>query len=427
MTRAAFKKTQLDHVIDIILEAGGDPDHVFHRIADFYPADNVQDYVNIDRNELDNMNLTKSTSTNPLTITHFMKKRILSLKGFWQCWGHNTTMDWTTLTLQNSEEYLVTDSDPVTTPTATTPPVGAMALVDVPAITSTVTTAMLAPTPTSRTDTFMKNKGGADDVKPLKEPKQWNTWQHTFLLIAHAYDFKDFTNISYVPDPVDTDACIVFELQKKFTFGILVTMIKESSALPIVHKYSDPNATHYSDAKLLYDDLVSQYTKGLTGSQRLEIIERELDELCLDTKWGKTCKSFLNMVDNCLKDHQGIALDPMQFPNPWYITCLNRTLEPHTTLYQYIVNHQLQATSIANHLGTTSATTTSYESHVETIWILSTTPTAKPFKKRIVARLCKPNFRKLGGKDMQDVRPIQEDVVIMQSHYMFGMDCITWI
>ena len=123
---------------------------------------------------------------------------------------------------------------------------------------------MLAQAPTSRTDMFIKNKGGADDVKLLKEPKQWNTWKCTFLLIAHAYDFKDITSISYAPDPVNTDACTVFELQKKYAFGILVTTIKESSALPIVHKYSDPNAIHYGDAQFLYDDLVSHYTKGLT-------------------------------------------------------------------------------------------------------------------------------------------------------------------
>ena len=248
---------------------------------------------------------------------------------------------------------------------------------------------------------FMKNKGGADDVKPLKEPKQWNTWQRTFLSIAHAYDFKDVTNISYAPDPVDTDACTVFELQKKYAFGILVTMIKESSALPVMRKYSDPNATHYGDAQLLYDDLVTHYTKGLTGSQRLEIIERELDEHCLNTKWGKTCKSFLNMVDNCLKDHQGIAPDPMQFPDSWYITCLNRTLEPHTTLYQYIINQQLQATSIANHLGTTSATTTSYESHVETVWIFCETidhSNRKALQEKNCCKTLQAEFQKTGGR-----------------------------
>ena len=133
------------------------------------------------------MSMMKSTSNNPLIITHFKKKWVLSLKGFWQCWGDNMTMDWTTLTVTNSEEYLVTDSGPTTTAATTTPPVPAVAPVDVLAITNAVSAAMLARTSTSCTDMFMKNKGGRDKVKPLKEPKQWNTWQCTFLPIAHAY------------------------------------------------------------------------------------------------------------------------------------------------------------------------------------------------------------------------------------------------
>ena len=63
----------------------------------------------------------------------------------------------------------------------------------------------------------------------------------------------------------------------------------------------------------------------------------------------------------------GIAPDPTQYPVSWYITQLNRTLEPHSTLYQYIMNHQMQDDSIASHLGTTSATTTTYEHYVEII------------------------------------------------------------
>ena len=73
------------------------------------------------------------------------------------------------------------------------------------------------------------------------------------------------------------------------------------------------------------------------------------------------------MVDNQLKDHKGIAPDPAQYPESWYVTNLNQTLETHTTLYQYIINHQMQADSIASHLGTTSAMVTSYETHVEIV------------------------------------------------------------
>ena len=112
---------------------------------------------------------------------------------------------------------------------------------------------------------------------------------------------------------------------------------------------------------------MSHYTKGLTGHQCLEIIEWEIDELKLDVKWGKTSEAFLNFIDSKWNDHQGIAPDLTQYPDSWYITHLNHTLETHTTLYQYIINHQIQADSIASHLGTMSATTTSDEFYVKTV------------------------------------------------------------
>ena len=66
---------------------------------------------------------------------------------------------------------------------------------------------------------------------------------------------------------MDTDGCTVFNLQQKHAFGILVSSVKESSALPVICKYSDPNAQDYGDAQMLYSDLVSHYTQGLTGKQ----------------------------------------------------------------------------------------------------------------------------------------------------------------
>ena len=175
----------------------------------------------------------------------------------------------------------------------------------------------------------------------------------------------DITDISYSPDSLDHDEVNVFELKQKHAFTILVANVKEPSVLLIVHKYADSNATHYGNSQLLYYDIVAHYTQRLTGRQCLEIIEKELDDLRLDIKWGKTCESFFNLVDNKLKDHQGIAPDPTQFPDSWYITRLNCTLEAHTTLYQFIINHQMQADSIARHTGTPSAAATTYKSHLE--------------------------------------------------------------
>ena len=118
---------------------------------------------------------------------------------------------------------------------------------------------------------------------------------------------------------------------------------------------------------MLYTDLVAHYTQGLSGQQCIEVIECELDEIRLDSKWTKMCESFLNFMDNKLKDHQGLAPDPAQYTESWFINHLNHTIEPHVTLYQYMVNHQMQADSIVKRLGTTSVTSLSYESYVETI------------------------------------------------------------
>ena len=275
------------------------------------------------------------------------------------------------LTVDNFDDFLMDGTGPQTqtVPTSTNPPTTGTPTtpIDVTAITSALSAVMLTKSLPSCTDIFMKNKGRSDDVKSLKEAKQWNAWHHTFLSVTHSHDFMDITDPTYVPKPSDDDACALFDAQQKHVFGILVSSIKESSILPSLHKYSDPNVPNYGDAQMLYTDLVTHHTQGLSGRQCIEVIKCKLDEIQLDSKWTKTCKSFLNFMDNKLKDHQGLVPDPAQYPESWYINHLNCTIEPHVMLYQYVVNHQMQADSIAKHLGTASVTSLSYESYVETI------------------------------------------------------------
>ena len=67
-THAQFKKAQLDLLIDIILEANSDADDAYHHIADEYLARNVQDYINIEKDELDTMIITKTESNDPIDL-----------------------------------------------------------------------------------------------------------------------------------------------------------------------------------------------------------------------------------------------------------------------------------------------------------------------------------------------------------------------
>ena len=82
-----IQEIQLDHLIDVTLDAGGHPDHAARRVADLYPTDNVQDYINMTEMDLSAMTLTKSNNTDALTLPSALKRRILSTKGFWQNWG----------------------------------------------------------------------------------------------------------------------------------------------------------------------------------------------------------------------------------------------------------------------------------------------------------------------------------------------------
>ena len=211
------------------------------------------------------MNLTKSNST--VSIPNALKKQILSLQDFWKHWGDKNTKDWSVLTIDNFDDFLMDGTGPQTQSvpaSAMVPPItGATTpAMDVHVITSALSAAMLTKPPSSRTNVFMKNKAGGDDVKMLKEAKQWNTWNRSFLSVVHTYDFKDVTDPSYVPDISDSDACSLFEAQQKHAFGILVSTIKESSALPVLRKYSDPKVPNYGDAQLLYTDLVAHFTQG---------------------------------------------------------------------------------------------------------------------------------------------------------------------
>ena len=58
------------------------------------------------------MSLTNVNSTVDVDLSNTIRKWVLALKGFWQLWGDNTTKDWTPLSVDNIEEYLITDQGP---------------------------------------------------------------------------------------------------------------------------------------------------------------------------------------------------------------------------------------------------------------------------------------------------------------------------
>ena len=175
MTCLTFKESQLEYLIDVILDANGDANHAYHHIVDMYPTDNVYDDSNINQVELDAINLTNVGSSDAILLSNATKKCVLALKGFWQSWGDKLTQDWTPLSLANFEEYLLAGQGPQTAHVPVATPVAAPAataptttLVDVTTFTNALSAAMLSRPLSSCTDIFMKNIGGGMMLNLLK-------------------------------------------------------------------------------------------------------------------------------------------------------------------------------------------------------------------------------------------------------------------
>ena len=87
----------------------------------------------------------------------------------------------------------------------------------------------------------------------------------------------------------------------------------------------------------------------------------------------------------------------MQYPDSWYITHLNWTLKTHTSLYQYIVNHQMQAMPIlALHLPPYPLMNLLLKPFVHSARLL-TMPTTRQSMRRITIKPYKQNFKKNSG------------------------------
>ena len=77
-TRAATRKAQLDHLLDMVLDAQGDKDHVVRLIANAQDVTTALDVINISEADLQNMTLKDSTGTD-VHIPGAILNKILNL------------------------------------------------------------------------------------------------------------------------------------------------------------------------------------------------------------------------------------------------------------------------------------------------------------------------------------------------------------
>ena len=105
-TRATARKAKLDHLLDNILEAQGDNDHVIRLIAKAQGVVSVSDFVNISESDLQNISLYDSNGDG----------KILNLSEFFIHYVDKHTHDWTAHNEFDLETFMLTGTGPLTPP-----------------------------------------------------------------------------------------------------------------------------------------------------------------------------------------------------------------------------------------------------------------------------------------------------------------------
>ena len=239
-TCAAARKAQLDHLLDTILEAQSNNDHVVHLIANAQGVTTAADVANISETDLQKMDLKDSHGTD-VHIPGAIANKILNLSDFFIHYVDKQTHDWTTHNEFDLETFMLTGTSRLTPTTAVpNPPAPAIdfAMIEsiAAAISGATTTAITnAPKLVNCLETFLKNKGTSEAYKPLREAKYWNQWHQALIAIATSQGLEDVLDPTFALGTMATSADLeLWNAKHKHAYAILSSCLLESGSQQIV-------------------------------------------------------------------------------------------------------------------------------------------------------------------------------------------------
>ena len=117
--------------------------------------------------------------------------------------------------------------------------------------------------PSSKASNFDKaGRRSASDYEKFSNKEHWHKWQRSTLGAAFEHKVEDVLDPSFVPDPSDPDAALLFENQQRFMYSVFTKCLTEGKAVDILRNYSDPKKANFGDAQAIYSDLCDPYEGG---------------------------------------------------------------------------------------------------------------------------------------------------------------------
>ena len=293
----------LEHIIAVVLDADtatNEPDNVYCLAAAELGWTLPGDTMIVTEADIDNLTLTVANGS-AVRVTPANKCRLLKLNEFWM--AQTEPRDWTGYTIDNYEDFLAgvcavpppaSDARSIATAVAASIADGAPDPLDFARAAVTAATAA-RPTSTPADELIKGLKRSVDDYKPFKEARNWNQWHRHLIATGRQHGITNVFDDTYAPVPTDARQVDLWDEIQKFAFSVFTATLIESSSADIVRRYSNLRTTSFGNAQNLYKDLKEHFTEGVHGKARIESLEKDIDELCLDNKWNKTVVSFVNV------------------------------------------------------------------------------------------------------------------------------------
>eukprot|EP00977_Amphora_coffeiformis_P022972 scaffold11999_cov99-Amphora_coffeaeformis.AAC.1 len=141
----------------------------------------------------------------------------------------------------------------------------------------------------SKAEEFAKGgRRSVSDYTAFSNREGWSKWQRALLGTALDHKTEKVLDYKYIPDPNDTDACELFDSQKRFMYSVFTKTITEPSAVDILQNYSNPNSPDFGDAQQIYADLCNHFEGGAIGQVTITELETQLTTLHLNKSWTKS-------------------------------------------------------------------------------------------------------------------------------------------
>ena len=205
----------------------------------------------------------------------------------------------------------------------------------------------------SAVDTFKKgSKRSVAGYKILQKISQWTSWRQATVATGRDHGVAEIFDPTYIPD--DDAAIALFDEQQKFMFAVFATTLKESSAASLYDTYAIEGDDNYSNAQLIWRDLIQLFSEGQAGKALQRSLEREIDSLQLDSNLTKTYLAFYNATNGKMVDLRALT-SRTNYPDSWCITKINDCFNTNSQMRTFISNLESSTNQVLS-MATTIAT-----------------------------------------------------------------------